>query len=634
MLRASSEKVANSAVSIPQSAMWLVPLLISLAGLVYLPSVNYSFIWDDHALIVENRDLDAATPFQFFGQSFTHWWAKQGLIPHSYYRPLVMTSFWLDRKVWGPGPRGYHLTNILLNIIASVLVGLVLARLFPSFWPALLGGLAFALHPMHVESVAFVAGRTDVMMAMFTALAFLGLLRYRRRPTLASGALTAGAFALALLCKEAAILFPALAFLPGRRSQEPGGSKAKTWMLTLALLAVALLYLAVRALILRGSGPAWGETTLVQRVLLVINSFGRYVFISVVSFAHRLTHPDLVRFAAPGWPTLVAVAAGAGLAGLVLRYRGAGPGLGALWFLLFMVPACNFFPPGPSYLSERLVYLPSAGVVIIALAFAARVRRPALRRVLFGAGAVYCAAMLVNTLNWLPVWKGDQALHETMARQNPDDARTMGGLGRTRKEAGDKPGAIAAFRRAVELDPASADYRFDLGELLRASGDLAGAERELRQAAKLDPSSPEILNTLGNLLAETGKLKDAADAYRQVVRLSPQHVMAHNNLGVALQELGDAAGAEAEFRAALALDPEMALANNNLGEIVFRRGQLDSAQAMFRHTIRRQPDYGLAHYNLGLVLRAEGRPAEARQSFQQALKLMPGFTPAQEALRQ
>jgi pimeloyl-ACP methyl ester carboxylesterase len=159
-----------------------VLLVAGLASLAYLPTLKYGFVWDDRALIVDNQDLDAPSPARFFGQSFTHWWAKKGLVPDAYYRPLVMTSFWLDHKAWGTNPYGFHLTNVLLNTIASVLVAALLVELLGRSWPAFVAGLVFALHPAHVESVAFVSGRTDVMMAVFVLLAFLALGRYRRKP--------------------------------------------------------------------------------------------------------------------------------------------------------------------------------------------------------------------------------------------------------------------------------------------------------------------------------------------------------------------------------------------------------------------------------------------------------------------
>ena len=122
-------------------------------------------------------------------------------------------SFWADKRLWGLRPAGYHLTNIVLNGLAGVLIALLLADLFGSFWPVLLGGLAFTLHPMHVESVAFVAGRTDILMAIFITVAFLALVRFRRRPNWGWLALVVAGYVLALLAKETAIVFPVFSLL-------------------------------------------------------------------------------------------------------------------------------------------------------------------------------------------------------------------------------------------------------------------------------------------------------------------------------------------------------------------------------------------------------------------------------------
>jgi hypothetical protein len=376
--------------------------------------------------------------------------------------------------------------NVLWNAAAGMLVTLLLVELLGGFWPALLGGLAFALHPMHVESVAFVSDRTDLMMTAFLLLAFLALLRYRARPSPRWIAAAALCFGLSLLCKEAAILFPVLAFLVlcgflqgdtpprtagshpsldsrrivvfGVRKPKPGeqdtphpnpqekrmkakgegmnGERKKRsrsflpqgrarradWLLLALLVAVAALYLVVRSLVLGGASAGWGDVTIVQRALLVVNAFGRYVFLSLVPFWHRLTYPDLARFSSIGWPTIVGAIALVGLVWLAWRFRSSPRGLGAAWFVLFILPASDFFPPGPSYLSERLLYLPTVGMVLMAVAFLVRIRRASLRRPVAVAVIMFAVAMGINTLARLPVWRDEVALHTTMVKENPDAA--------------------------------------------------------------------------------------------------------------------------------------------------------------------------------------------------------------------
>ena len=125
---------------------WMVLVLVALAGLVYLPTLKHEFVWDDHWMVGDNKDLDAATPFGFFGQSYTHAWASQGMGPHAYYRPLTVASFWLEKTMWGRGPFGFHLSNVVLNAVAGILVALLFMESFGLSWVALLASLVFALH--------------------------------------------------------------------------------------------------------------------------------------------------------------------------------------------------------------------------------------------------------------------------------------------------------------------------------------------------------------------------------------------------------------------------------------------------------------------------------------------------------
>jgi Flp pilus assembly protein TadD len=588
-------------------------LAAGLAGLVYLPTLKYDFVWDDKTLIQENPDLDVRNPVELMGRSFAVVQASGEWQRNQYYRPLVSLSLWSDKRLWGLNPFGYHLTNVLLNVLAAVLVALLLSRMLP-FFPALLGGLAFALHPMHVESVAFVAGRTDILMTVFLSVAALALVRYRNRPTRGLLAVTVLGFTAALFAKEAAILFPLVALLylgwplKRERTGKRGHDAESCPLLIVVILAVvALVYLVVRASVLKGYVPRWEDVTLTQRLLLVVNAFGRYAFLAVVPFLHRVIYPGPAQFAAFGWPTLFGIAAFGALLWLAVRFKGSLPGLGSAWFVAFMLPACNWFPPGVSYLAERLLYLPTAGMVIAVVALgsakgthfrAVSPTRPLVRAIGLLV-AIYVAAMALNTILRLPVWRDNPALYRAAVREAPD----------------------------------SPDAHDNLGIELKNAGDVQGAIREHRQAVALQPDHASAHNNLGSALFEAGDAQGALREYREAVRLAPDFALAHNNLGVALQQANDLKGAEAEYRQALKLQPGLALAHNNLGEILMSRVKLDSAQAEFRQALASQPDYVLAHFNLGVVQERQGRFDDAEREYRAALQKMPDFQPAQDGLR-
>jgi Flp pilus assembly protein TadD len=466
-----------------------------------------------------------------------------------------------------------------------------------SFWPALLGGLAFALHPTHVESVAFVADRTDLMMTLFVLLAFLALLRYRRRPAGGMLVLTVLSLAAALFCKETAVLFPVLAFFVLLPELGQPARRGRALVLVGAMVAVVVAYLVARAAVLTGPAPSWGEVGPGLRFMLAVNAFGRYAFMAVVPFDRRIRFPDPQAVAAFGWPTVAAVVALAGLALTVGRFQRKPVGAGSLWFFLFILPACNFVPPGPSYLSQRMLYLPTVGAVLVSAALAMMLRRG--RQTLAAVAVLYIGAMGFSAARSLPVWRNELSLDTTVLAQSPDDRQA----------------------------------RFDLVRVLQESADWKGAALEARRGLALVPRDTSAWILLGDVLAQAGDFGGAAAAYRQALGLDPNAAMVHNNLGAVLNQAGDPRGAEGEYRQAVGLRPDLAMAHNNLGQLLALRGRPDSALVEFRRALEIQPDNTRARFNLGVALQALGRTEEARVAFQQVLAQDPSFPGAAERLR-
>ncbi len=581
--------------------LWCAFLIIGLSSLIYLPTIRYNFVWDDLTLIVKNPSLDTKNPLPLFGKSFPVLESSGEWQRNPYYRPLITLSFWIDYQFWGKNPSGYHLTNILLNTLAGVLVAYLLTKLFSSFWLVLIGGLLFTLHPMHIESVAFIAGRTDILMTLFIFLSFLALLRYNNRPTVTLLLIILLTFAFALLSKESAILFPLLVLFCPEKSQKRKETPNNR-LLFISLVAISLLYLFVRWLVLKGYFPRWERVSSIQRILLVLNALGRAVFLSLVPFTHRLVYSGPREFAKIGWLTFVGIASFGLLLGLSLSRSLKLPlRTGSAFFLFFTLPSCNWFPPGVSYFAERLLYLPTFGLVL-AWVYLLRLNMKNRRRfiLIISFSIFYLLLWAWDIIQRMPVWRNNLTLYQTMVKEAPSSPDAYDNLGITLKESGDIEGAIAAHRRALILNPNHAPAH----------------------------------NNLGSALLEAGKLNEAITEYQKALALAPDFALAHNNLGVALQLAGNIPEAEARFRQAIALKPDLSLAHNNLGEILLARGRLDSAITKFRQAIKNQPDNVLAHYNLGVALKRLGRLTEAEFEFLKTLELMPDFRPAQNSLKE
>ncbi len=633
----------------------LVALLVSAAGLIYLPTLRYEFTWDDQMLITENRNLRTANPAQLFAQTF--WPDPTG---EGYYRPVVALSYWVERRLWGLNPLGFHLTNLLLNCLVAGLAALVLARLLGKALLALVGGLLFALHPAHVESVAFVSGRTDLLMSVFLLTAFLLVLRFRatQRPITGIGILAG--FSLALLCKEAAIMFPLLAFLALAPSIRRPGTTRQTWFLLIGMILIAALYLVARSLILSGKTAGWSEETPVQRVFLVVNGFGRYLYQAVWPFGHRLLFSDVEAFAAFGWPTLVGLVGFSGLVWLAWRYRGQALGLGSTLFILFVLPGCNLFPIGLTYFAERLLYLPVLGLVILGAAAAAHVPGPGLRRLLLIAAIIYASAMAWGTLRRMPVWQNNATLYAKMVQEAPDSPNAHYNWGTELDRRGDIPGAMAAYRRALEaspdfapaynnlgvllertgdragaylayrramgLDSTYATVRYNYAGALKSSGDLAGATRELRRALELQPFLTQARRQLARLYLDMENISAAVEEYRVGLALEPDDASLHYGLAAALRASGNLTAAIQEYGRAIELDPTMVAAHNDQAIALEEAGNPEAALRGFKRAAELAPNDPYVHANLAAMLERMGHHEQAETVYQRVLELAPDFS--------
>ncbi len=657
-----------------------------LASLVYLPTLGYDFSWDDQMLITDNRNLRMTSPFALFGQAF--WPDPTG---EGYYRPIVALTYWVERRVWNTNPLGYHLTNVLLNCLVAALAVITLSRLLSmpgvngssgssglalsasrydtGFWSVLAGGLLFALHPAHVESVAFVSGRTDVLMSVFLLTALLFVLSFRSGPTWLTGAAASLAFGLGLLCKEAAALFPVLALLCLRpRLRQPRRSLPE-WLLLGVLSGLTLVYAGVRTLVLAGKTAGWGSETGVQRFFLVVNGFGRYLGQAFWPFHHRLLYSNVEQFAALSWPTLVGTVGLVGLGWLAMRYRSRPLGLGSALFLLFVLPGCNLFPIGLTYFAERLLYLPLLGLILAGIAaFRMLSPGPLLSRLMLLTALSWSAALALATVRRMPVWQNNATLYAAMVREAPDSpnahynwgteldkqgdisgamaayrravevspefAQAYNNLGVLLERTGDRAGAFLAYRRAMELDSSYATVRYNYAGALKGSGDIAGAIRECRAALALQPYLTQARRNLARLYLETDNIKAAIEEYRAGLALEPDNAELHYGLAGALRASGNPAAAIEEYNRAIELAPDMVAAHNDRAIALDEAGNKQEALRGFKRAVELSPNDPMAWANLGAMFRRLGNLDAAASAYRQVLALDPDFAPAREALEE
>lgn len=597
--------------------------LVSAA--LYLPAAQHSFVWDDDSLIAGNSLLAHSRPTDIFSRGF--WAGSPEPVAGSgaaYYRPLVTLSFWLDQVLSRNDPGWFHLVNLLLHALAAAAVTLVLWELLHSVVWALLGGLLFAAHPSHVESVAFVSGRTDVLLTLFVGLASFALLRSFRKHNRWWWLVVVTAFGFALLSKETAVLFPALVALAplllGVRADR------RYWLLVLAVAGVLAGYLLLRTAVVPGPIPLERGAGLWGRLAAVANTIGLYIRMFFWPFEHRAKYPATDAFLAPTQNMLFALLFIVSVPLLALKRRFAATLWGYTWTIAFLLPVANIASIGP-LAAERLLFLPSAGLVMVLVVALSRLltfRVKTRKAVGFALGLVV-GVLGADTMARTRIWRSNETLFSAMVREAPDAPSAYANLGDA--IAGLRPdSALALYNRALRLDQGYVHAYIHAGILLSQKGDHRQAIHNLRLANELEPKSELAVNDLGLAFIAAGQADSALATFDRAITVHPGSALLHLNRANALVAAGRTGDVEAELYRALALDSTLPSARLQLAERLKQRGQYDSAEAMVQVVVDEYPTAN--HFNqLGSLLVAAGDSGRAETCYQSALRLDSAHVP-------
>lgn len=559
-------------------------LLLAATLLAYLPALGGDLLWDDEGHVTRPELRSWAG----LGRIWTEVGATQQ------YYPLLHSVFWVQHRLWGDATVGYHVSNVLWHALSALLLAAVLRRL--AVPGAVLAAFAFALHPVAVESVAWIAEQKNTLSTLFYLSAALLWLRFdaTRRPGAYAGA--TALFVAALLTKTVTATLPAaLLVIAWWRHGSLGGRRDVAPLLPWFALGIG-----------SGLGTAWLETHQIgaeagdlagpaARVVLA----GRIVWFYL---GKALWPADLAFFYPrwtidPGvaWQWLFPGAALAVLAGLyVRRARGRGPLAAALLWGGTLFPALGFVDVYPfvfSHVADHFQYLALPAVLAFLVATAmdtwnARGWSPA-------AGRVAAAGLLVvlGTLTW--------------------------------RQAGHYRNVVALYEATLARNPDSWAAHLNLGTHLVDTGRPADGLPHLQRAHALRPGTPEVLNSLADALQRVGRPRDALPLVDEALRRQPRFAAAHNTRGATLMTLGRAAEGIAAFHRALELQPGLVPARVNLGWALANGGQLDAALGEFAAARRAAPNSPAPEFKWGLALASHGRVAEALPHLARAVALAP-----------
>jgi tetratricopeptide (TPR) repeat protein len=616
------------------------------------------FVWDDDDYVTENPLIVAPDGL------YRIWFSKEQT---SQYFPLVYTTFRIEHRLWGFNPSGYHITNILLHIINSLLLWRLLSRLnVPGAWFA---AAIFALHPVQVESVAWITERKNVLMTLFFFLSLLAWVRFIDKPEIRLWRfyfLSLGLYALALFSKTTACTIPAALVLILWIKRIP--IDKRRW---LQIAPYLVLGLAMGTFIVwwehhhQGTGRLNLGLNPAERLLLAARALWFYI--------GRLIWPAKLTFSYPKWDIswtqpvqylwLIAwLIVGWGM--WRWRERLGRPFIaGVVFFVATLSPLLGFislYTFRYTYVADHYQYVASIGLITIAVASGCRAA--AKIRLLPAVAPIILAAYGILTWQQCHVYRNVESLwRDTIAknpnswiahnnlgsaiqlegrldeaaeqyieslRLNPEFYEAHANLGTILAQRGKFGEAIKCFREAIRFELGYAEAYCGIGIILEVQGRIDEAIEHYRMAVKIKPSYAQAHYNLANVLKLQGKLDEAISHYLKAVEIKPSYAQAHYNLANVLKLQGKLDEAISHYLKAVEIKPNSDKMLFNLAVALGLKGKSDEAISHFRQALRLNPNYAEAHYNIGIALESQGKPGEAIEHYRKAIEIEPNYTEA------
>ncbi len=591
--------------------------------LVYAPVYRFGFVnFDDPDYVTNNPHVRHGLTMESVV------WAATSTEAANWF-PATRLSHLLDVEMFDLRPGGHHFTNAFLHALATVFLFAFLFAATGAAWPSALVALIFAVHPLHVESVAWIAERKDVLSALFW---FLALWSYVRRQYW----LTLVAFGLGLMSKPMVVTLPFVLFLVDRW---PLGQPLRTALrVKIPMLALSAAGATAAYLVQRGSGAVRevAQFPLGLRVENALVSYAIYIF--KMFWPARLAvfypYPNQV----PVWQIALSALLLAGISTAVLRERRSRPWLavGWLWYLGTLVPVIGLIQVGTQARADRYTYLPMVGLSIMLVWGLPEVLKS---KIAIPGAIAACLACVVLSEAQIQYWRNSETLFRHALDVTSGNYLAHHNLGVALAGEGRFPEAIEQYQAALEIEPDAANVETDYGNALARSGHIPEAIAHYQAALGVLPDSPITHNDLANAFAATpGNLRQAIAEYQTALRLKPDYEEARNNLaqveshaaemqynlGVDLAKSGKPEAAIPHFEEALRLKPDYVDAHNNLGVVLAGAGRVEEAISHFEAALRIDPNSADAHVNLGIALSGmPGRMPEAIRHLEAALRIKP-----------
>jgi tetratricopeptide (TPR) repeat protein len=663
---------------------WICIGLAAVTLAVYVQVYRCEFIdLDDGLYVFDNEHVTSGLNWQNVAWAFTAGRAAN-------WHPLTWLSHIVDCQVFGLRAGFHHLVNVLLHVANTLLLFLIFQKLTGARWKSAFVAALFALHPLHVESVAWVAERKDVLSTLLWLLTLWAYVGYVRKPDRKRYLLTVLFFALGLMAKPMLVTLPfvllLLDFWPlGRFStalqataDSAGGSKQTSTNVVLKsalplvrekipffLLAAAS---SVVTFVAQKEGGAVGTKVIFPFGVRIANAIHSYVaYLLKASWPGKLS--VFYRYELEGYPSYEVALAALLLISvtvLALRFASRFPyvAFGWLWYLGTLVPVIGLVQVGQQAMADRYTYVPLIGIFVL-IAWGApdvAAKWTIAKKPLAIAAVLLLLACSAATWFQLRYWRNTTSLfsraleidkdnyigHEILGtglarrgkyqealdhfrealRYMPSETQVMNNVAYCLYHLGKVDQALEQYATKLKINPDDPVALRELGQVRFDQGKFEEAADLFSRAQRKSPDNLALLCSLGNALAKLGRNQQAIDAYNSALRAQPAYADAIFGLGVVCASQGKPLEAIQYFEKALQINPNSAEAHCTLGNVFLQQGQIDKALSHYTEALRLKPDYAEAHYNMGVVLNSQGKTAEAIVHYREAVRLKPDYPDA------
>jgi tetratricopeptide (TPR) repeat protein len=591
-------------------------LIILLGFVIYSNATRGDFVLDDYSLLQGNTYIKS---FKTLPLLFTN--ILEPIVSHRYgtYRPVVSVTYLIDYLAWGLKPEGFHLTNIFLHIVTGLSVYWLITLLFGypalSLWTALF----FMALPVHVEAVAYISGRNDILALLFMLLSFISYLKHIRYSRALFAFFAFFFYLLAILSKESALALPLFLGLYHYVFKEKLRPRCFGSIVAAGSFLVLSRTMFFKSALIKVSAAG----TALERVPGVFVAFINYLRLLIFPFDLHMDYGQKI-FSWNDPAVLSGLFVFIGFLILLFFMRRKGLIFFAMsWFLLAFIPVSNIYPL-PFYMAEHWLYVPSIGFCLILAKIASplyeKKHGSLVLKVLMAGLLVYYGALTIRQNGY---WQDAIPFYERTLKFSPRNAAIYTDLGRAYEEKGRIEEAMEAYQDAIRVAPAYVKSYNNLGLIYYSLGREEEAVRIYKTAIEINPNSPLSYNNLAVIYAQRGQTEKALELFNKSISLDPNYASGYLNIGNLYSDLGRYEEAVASYKKALKLYPGYAKVYDQLGITYKSMNRIEDAAAFYKEAIHLDPRSASPHYNLGMIYKEKGENKEALASFKHAMELEP-----------